>query len=138
MELTPYIMFNRNCEDALNFYAKSMDGQILNIMRYGDVPGDSPMNDEEKKRVMHSNFEAGAVKFMASDAPMAGGSAQGGQVNLSLDFTDAEKQEKVFNALAEGGTVTMPLQDTFWGAKFGMLTDKYGVNWMFNYDLPQH
>ena len=96
------------------------------------------MSDGDKQRVMHSHFEAGPVKFMASDSPTTGPSAQGGQVHLSLHFTDGAKQEKVFKALSDGGTVTMPLQDTFWGARFGMLTDKYGVNWMFNYDLEKH
>jgi PhnB protein len=134
MELTPYIMFNSNCEEALNFYAKAMDGKIVDIMRFGDMPGDNSMSDADKQKVMHSNFEAGKVKFMASDTPMGGGSDKGGQVHLSLHFEDGDRQEKVFNALAEGGTVTMPLQDTFWGARFGMLQDKYGINWMFNKD----
>jgi PhnB protein len=131
MELTPYIMFDSNCEEALGFYAKAMDGKIIDIMRFGDMPGENPMSDAEKKKVMHSHFEAANVKFMASDNPM-GGAGKGGQVHLSLHFEDGGRQEKVFNALAEGGTVTMPLQDTFWGARFGMLQDKYGINWMFN------
>lgn len=124
-------MFDGSCEEALNFYATAMDGKILDIMRFGDMPGENPMSDADKKKVMHSNFEAGKVRFMASDNPM-GNSGKGGQVNLSLHFEDGDKQEKVFNALAEGGTITMPLQDTFWGARFGMLQDKYGINWMFN------
>ena len=133
MELTPYIMFDGTCEEALNFYAKAMGGEVKNISRYGDMPGDSPMSDEQKKKVMHSNFEAGDVKFMASDSPFP--AEGGGAVNLSLNVDDAGKMEKVFNALAEGGQVTMPLQDTFWGARFGMLTDKYGIKWMFNHEL---
>ena len=136
MELAPYIMFDSNCEEALNFYAKAMDGKIVDIMRFGDMPGENPMSDADKKKVMHSNFEAGKIKFMASDNPM-GTSGQGGLVHLSLHFEDGDRQEKVFNALAEGGKVTMPLQDTFWGARFGMLQDKYGVNWMFNHDKPR-
>lgn len=131
MELTPYIMFDGTCEEALNFYANALDGKVVNLMRMGDMPGDNPMSDADKKRVMHSNFEAGSVKFMASDS-MGQNVGKGGQVHLSLHFEDGDKQEKVFNALAQGGNITMPLQNTFWGATFGMLQDKYGINWMFN------
>src|SRR5690242_13557104 len=131
MELTPYIIFNGNCEEALNFYAKAMEGEVKHISRYSDMPGDAQMG-MDKNKIMHSTFEAGAVKFMASDGP---GGGNGGAVNLSLHFEDADKQQRVFNALAEGGTVKMPLQDTFWGARFGMLKDKFGIDWMFNHEL---
>ena len=137
MELTPYIIFDNKCEEALNFYANAMGGKVLNIIRYGDMPGDTPMSDADKKKVMHSNFEAEGVKFMASDAGMGASAGSGGQVHLSLHFEDGGQQQKVFDALSQGGTVKMPLQDTFWGATFGMLTDKYGVNWMFNKENRQ-
>jgi len=135
MELIPYIMFNGNCEEALNFYAKAMSGEIKNISRFGDMPGDNQMSDADKKKIMHSNFEAGDVKFMASDTPRPGHESGSGAVNLSLNIDDAGQLEKVFNGLSEGGTVTMPLQDTFWGARFGMLTDKFGIKWMLNHEL---
>lgn len=134
MELIPYIMFSGSCEEALKFYANAMDGEIKNISRFGDMPGDSPMSEEQKKKIMHSNFEAGDVKFMASDSPFPTDGSEG-QVNLSLNIDDAGQMEKVFYALAEGGKITMPLQDTSWGARFGMLTDKYGIKWMFNHEL---
>ena len=73
---------------------------------------------------------------MASDSGDGGSQlVKNGMVHLSINFEDLAEEEKVFHALSEGGKVTMPLQDTFWGARFGMLTDKFGVNWMFNYDL---
>jgi PhnB protein len=138
MELTPYIMFNGNCEEALNFYAKATGGSIENLMRFGDVPGGGGMPGANKDHVMHSHFKADGFMFMASDtggpAPVGQGS---GQVHLSINFENEAQQEKVFNALAEGGKVSMPLNDTFWGARFGMLTDKYGINWMFNCDKPK-
>jgi PhnB protein len=141
MELTPYIIFNDNCEEALNFYAVAMDGQIKNMMRFGDMPpgeGGNPLSDADKSKVMHSHFEAEGIRFMASDSGMGVGTSYGsGQVHLSINFEDERKMEKMFNALSEGGKVTMPLQDTFWGARFGMLTDKYGMNWMFNHDKQQ-
>ena len=131
MQLTPYIIFNGNCEEALNFYAKVFDGEIKNLMRFEGSPVESMASDKQK--VMHSHFVAKGILFMASDSgeggPVAGNS---GLVHFSVDFDNVDDEEKVFNALAENGKKTMPLQDTFWGAKFGMLTDKFGMNWMFN------
>ena len=129
-------MFNGNCEEALNFYASALNGKIKDISRYGDTP--VPASDTDKKKVMHSNFEADGVSFMASDS--AAGMPEvksGSNVHLSLHFEDVKQQEKIFNALSEGGKVTMPLQETFWGAKFGMLEDKFGLKWMFNCELPK-
>jgi len=132
MTLTPYIMFNGTCEEALNFYANALNGKITDLNRFGEAP-ESMGADAQK--IMHANFEAGAVKFMASDGNE--NDATGNMVQLSLNFTDVAEEEKVFAALSDGAQVTMPLQDTFWGARFGMLTDKFGVRWMFNCDTAQ-
>lgn len=129
MEISPYLMFNGNCEEALNFYVKALNGKIENLMRFEGSPAESMSPDKQK--ILHATFRAGDVMFMASDGSE---SLSGGPVHLSLDFKTAEEEEKVFNALAEGGKVTMALDDTFWGARFGMLTDKFGINWMFNHD----
>jgi PhnB protein len=135
MQLTPYIMFNGTCEEALNFYEKALDGQIKDLMRFEGSPAEGMSNDKQK--VMHAHFSVdGQVLFMASDSGMEG-TANPGQVHLSINFTDAGHIEKTFEALCDGAKVTMPLQDTFWGATFGMLTDRFGVNWMFNYDKPR-
>lgn len=130
MQLTPYLMFSGNCEEALNFYAKALSGEIKNMMRFEGTPGESMSADKDK--IMHSNFESKYGSFMASDGDQE--EKQSGKVHLSINFDAVADEEKVFKALGEGGKVTMPLQDTFWGAKFGMLTDRYGINWMFNCD----
>jgi PhnB protein len=136
MQLTPYLMFNGNCEEALNFYAHSLNGQIKDLMRFEGSPAEDMSSD--KNGVMHSNFEAGEIFFMASDTSQATGEPINTcGVHLSINFATAEEEEFVFIALADGGKVTMPLQETFWGARFGMLTDKFGINWMFNFDKPQ-
>lgn len=137
MQLTPYIIFNGNCEEALKFYEKALGGQIKDLMRYEGSPVENMSAD--KNKVMHSHFAVdGNILFMASDSGQGGPVAsQSGMIHLSLNFKDAGRIQNVFNALSDGGTVTMPLQDTFWGATFGMLTDSYGVNWMFNYDKPR-
>ena len=131
MQLTPYIIFNGNCEDALNFYAKVFGGEIKNLTRFEGSPIESMAADKQK--IMHSHFGAKGILFMASDSGEGGPeAANSGMVHFSLDFDNANEEEKVFNALAENGKISMPLQDTFWGAKFGMVTDKFGVNWMVN------
>lgn len=137
MELAPYIIFNGNCEEALNFYAKALGGQVQQMMRFSDAPPDVQKNmGGSENLVMHATFIAGGIMLMASDsgttAPAT--SKDGGMVHLSINFDDAGALENAFMKLGEGGTVTMNLQDTFWGARFGMLTDRFGINWMFNFD----
>ena len=129
MQLTPYIMFNGNCEEAMNFYAGALGGEIKEFSRYEGSPAEGMSDD--KSKVMHARMVAGDSSIMGADAQQP---AQGNNVHLSLNFDSVEKGEKIFAALSEGATVTMPLQDTFWGARFGMLTDKFGINWMVNCD----
>jgi len=96
---------------------------------------ESPENQKDK--IMHSSFKAGDLNFLVSDT-MPGQQVTGGSnLALSLNFNDSESINKIFAALAEGGKITMELQDTFWNARFGMLTDKYGFNWMLNHDLKK-
>ena len=128
-------MFNGNCEEALKFYEKALGGEIKDLMRFEGSPMENMTAD--KNQVMHSNFAVnGNIFFMASDGGFGQPGNGSGMVHLSLNFDDAGKIQQTFAALSEGGNVTSPLQDTFWGATFGMLTDKFGVNWMFNYDKP--
>lgn len=136
MQVTPYFTFDGNCEEALNFYAKAFHGQINHLQRFEGSPADSMTS--EKQRVLHAQFVARKISFMASDSGDETWKAHGGNMmHLSVDFDDASELEKVFKALSEGAIISMPLQDTFWGARFGMLTDKFGINWMFNYDYKQ-
>lgn len=136
MQLVPYIMFNGTCEEALNFYAKALNGQIKDLMRFEGTPAENMSAD--KNKVMHSHFVADGIFFMASDGNEGNAAAGGGaQVHMSINCSTEEELNNAFNGLAEGAKITMPLNDTFWGAKFGMLTDKFGINWMFNYDKPR-
>lgn len=135
MQLTPYLIFNGQCEEALKFYAKTLGGDIQGLSRYKDAPGENSMGMDGEK-VMHSQLAVdGNVLLMASDGP--GGGSDSGMAFLSLNFTDAGRIQNVFASLSDGGTVIMPLQDTFWGATFGMLKDQFGIKWMFNYDKPK-
>lgn len=134
--LNVYLGFAGNCEEALHFYASCLGGEIEFLQRYGDSPLEVP--DEHKQRIMHARLRAGQFFFMASDS-MPGQPVQpGNTVQLSLDLDNAAEQTAIFNKLSDGGKVTMPLEDTFWGAHFGMLIDKYGIHWMLNRNLqPQ-
>lgn len=133
MTLTPYIMFNGNCEEALNFYAKALGGEIKELHRFEGSPAEGMSADKQK--VMHAHFVAKGIFFMASDGDQS--EAIAGMVHLSINFEQDGEIDTVFNNLSEGASITMPLQDTFWGARFGMLRDQFGVNWMFNYDKPK-
>lgn len=132
-QLNVYLCFSGNCEEALNFYKDCLGGEIVSLQRFGDAPMESA--EADKQRVMHAEFKAEGIYFMASDS-MPGQTLRSGEmVQLSINLTDAAEQENIFQKLSAGGNVDMPLQDTFWGASFGMLTDKYGIKWMLNREL---
>ena len=130
MKLYPYLNFNGNCEEALNFYKSAFDADITQLGLYGDSPMESP--DEVKDKIIHGRVQFGDVIIMASDAMNEKDFTRSGDISLSIECETADQLEKVFAKMAEGGKVTMPLQDQFWGARFGMLTDKFGIHWMFN------
>ena len=133
--IVPYLNFNGNAKEALEFYTKALGGKVIQSSTFGEA---NITEDESiKDKILHAVFEAGALKFMVSDCPPNVQVSAGDMVSLSLNFSDLETIEKTFTALAEGGNITMPMQDTFWGARFGMTKDKYGVHWMFNHDYPK-
>ena len=135
MNLNPYIMFSGQAEEALNFYAEVLDGKIQHISRYGEAPMEVP--DNYKDKIMHASMTIEGNHLMLSDSFPGNEVTSGNNVHLSLDFNDTGKLDSVFARLAEGGNVTMPVDNTFWGARFGMLTDKFGINWMFNCELKK-
>ena len=135
--ITPYLNFDGNGMEALQFYCKALDGQVLFQQTFGDSPMGAKTPEEFKNRLMHATFQCDEGSFMASDGPPGHEMKIGNNVCLSLQYNSVDKMEKAFNRLAEGGTVTMPPQETYWAHRFGMLVDKYGFNWLFNMDKPQ-
>ena len=133
--ITPYLNFNGNGAEALRFYAVALDGKIMHSQTFGE--SGMPVAEESKDRIMHAMFEADKLQFMISDCQPGKEVSSGDQVHLSLNFESLESINKIFENLSEGGKVSMELQDTFWGARFGMLADKFGINWMFNFDYPK-
>lgn len=130
MKLYPYLGFKGNCEEALNFYKEAFDGEILQLGRYGESPMETA--DELKDKIMHARLQFGDTLIMFSDMMGDNEADAGSMISLSIECDSVEQLEKVFPKMAEGGKIKMPLQDQFWGARFGMLTDKYGIHWMFN------
>jgi PhnB protein len=130
-QLNPYLNFDGTAEEAIRLYESALGARTENVSRFGDVEGLS-LPAEHKGRVMHALLKIGAGAVMVSDTMPGQPVSKEGNVHVCLDFDDAEEMARRFQALASGGKVTMPLQDTFWGATFGMLTDRYGIRWMFN------
>ena len=130
MQLEPYLFFHGRCEEALNFYKACLRGEITGMNRFAGSPMEQDVDASYRDKIMHASFVAGDVRFMASDG-RAGAQPDGeDDIALSLATSDAAEGERVFNALAQGGRVTMPLQDAFWGGRFGTITDRFGVQWM--------
>jgi PhnB protein len=135
MKLTPYIHFQGNAEEAMNFYAEALGGNISELKRYGESP--MPVDEDYKNKVLHGRLKVGDNLLMISDIFKGNEVSTNGNIQLSVELTEPAQIDTVFNKMAEGGNITMPLQDTFWGARFGMLKDKFGVSWMFNYELKK-
>jgi PhnB protein len=135
--ITPYLSFDGSCAEALAFYAKAFDGKVLFQQTFGESNMGGP-SGEWNDKIMHATFEAGSLTLMASDVMKPDFKVTSGtNTQLSLNFKHEEDIDRVFAALSDGASITMPLQDTFWGAKFGMLVDKFQINWMFNFDRPK-
>jgi PhnB protein len=129
----PYLSFNGNCAEAINYYKDVLGGDILFMQRYGD----SPMPSEGvEDLVMHTTLKVGDSVIMASDCPPGQPASTGNNVSLAVGVDQAAEADAMFARMAEGGNITMPIQETFWAERFGMLTDKFGVNWMFNCEKP--
>lgn len=131
----PYLTFQGTCEAALNFYKKAFNGEIVTMMRFGD--NDPNTAADVKNLILHGIVKFSNCTVMASDGMKEHDIRPGTNMSISLDFSTMEEIETVFKNLSEKANITMPLQDTFWGARFGMLTDQFGINWMFNHDIKK-
>ena len=130
----PYLTFNGNCREAFEFYRDALGGEIIFTQTFGESPMPA---DGFEDLIMHTAINLGDSMIMASDCQPGQPSFVGNNVSLALGVDGPDEAEAMFNRMAVGGKVTMPLQETFWALRFGMLTDKFGINWMFNCDKPQ-
>lgn len=130
MTIAPYLSFNGQCREAMTFYLKVFAGRDLNVMTYGENPMPG-MDPKMTDRVMHSDLSIDDALLMGADSPM-GQDQQAGNISVMHDPKDIEDARAKFDALAEGGQVTMPLQETSWSPGFGMVIDRFGIHWMFS------
>ena len=130
-QLNPYLNYNGDAAQAVKLYESALGAKVENLSRFGDMPG-SDATAATKDRVMHAVLRLGGGTIMLSDIQPGMAHVPGTNQYVCVDFDDAADMTKKFDALAAGGKVSMPLTDTFWGAKFGMLVDAYGIQWMFN------
>ena len=129
-----YLFFDGNCREAMEFYKKCFDAELF-LMPYGEVPGGPPKQGGD--RIVHAMLKKNSTIAMASDVQPGTPLQQGGNFSICIECESLAEQKALFQSLGEGGKVTGPLQDTFWGAHFGSLTDRFGINWMFNFMLPK-
>src|SRR5438552_391663 len=131
MQLNPYLIFNDQCEAAFTFYAQCLGGKIEAMLTNGNSPMADQTPAERHNKILHARLSVGDTILMGSDCPPERyEQAKGFSVTLGID--DPTEAERIFQALAESGTVQMPLQETFWAARFGMLVDRFGTPWMIN------
>jgi PhnB protein len=133
MKLNTYLSFNDECEAAFKFYEQCLGGKIDSIMTYGDSPMADQTPPEKLDKIMHVSLIVGDTVLMGSDAPPQMFEKPQG-FSVSLVFDKVAEAERIFHALAESGKVQMPIQETFWAARFGMVVDRFGTPWMINCD----
>jgi PhnB protein len=134
MEITPYLNFNGECEAAFSFYARILGGEPM-FVRAADTPMAQHMPDRPNF-VVHARLAIGNQTILGSDSPPNHyRQPQGFSVSISVDKPD--EAERIHKALSQGGTITMPIQETFWAQRFGMLVDRFGTHWMINCEQPQ-
>ena len=133
MNIVPNLWFNGTCAEAFRFYEKALGGKIVDMLPHRGTPMSADVPADWQDKIMHAMMKVGDAVLMASDVPPAHYKpAQG--LSVSLHVKTAEEAERVFAALADGGTITMPIEKTFWTERFGMLVDRFGTPWMINCD----
>jgi PhnB protein len=131
MKVTPYLFFNGTCEEAVKFYEKVLGAKVAFMMRYKDMPAEAQRSAADEPKIAHVRFMIGEHTVMASDSPPERFNKPQG-FDMSLGIEKPEEADRIFVALSEGGTITMPIAETFWAHRFGALVDKFGTPWMIN------
>jgi PhnB protein len=134
MQVTPYLIYTGQCEEAFKFYEQCLNGKIVMMLTHAEAPTADQINADWHKKIMHARLEFDGQAIMGSDSPpeyrTEGEEMNGFYVSLSID--SAAEAERIYNALAENGKINMPLQQTFWSYRFAMLVDRFGTPWMIN------
>ena len=129
LAVSPYISFQGNCRQAIEFYRTALGGEVL----FMQTVGESPMsNMGSPQNIMHCSMKVGSSTIMMCDNPKPDAHSSGGNISMAIGLKDPQRARQVFDALAQNGSVIMPLEKTYWAEAFGMLTDQFGVTWMVN------
>jgi PhnB protein len=134
--INPYLTFNGNCEEAFEFYRSVFGGAFATVMRMGEAEG-MPVSEAAKNKIMHVALPIGDTAMLMGSDTMEGFGPPfnaGNNFSVAVGPKSKEEADKLYNGLAAGGMQTMPMADAFWGAYFGMLVDKFGIQWMINFD----
>jgi PhnB protein len=134
-QATPYLTFNGNAREALDYYKELFEGEILQIQTFGEA--DFPTPPEADNLVMHGQFKKDALFLMVSDAFLGQSVEVGNHISLALELESEEEIQTIYTKLSEKGSVLMELQDTFWGAKFAKVKDCFGIIWDLNYTITK-
>jgi PhnB protein len=135
-KINSYLTFNGNCREAMTFYKECLGGE-LTLQTVGESPASEQMPAQMKECILHSMLTSGNIVIMGSDmSPQT--LIRGNAFSLMLDFSNEEETRKIYANLSKDGNASHPLQVMFWGALFGHLTDKFGNQWMFNFDTTQN
>ncbi|MDI9257344.1 VOC family protein [Flavobacterium sedimenticola] len=141
-QVNPYLIFNGTCEAAFLFYQSVFGGEFPYMGKFKDMPPSEncpPPSAEDANRIMHVSLPIGNTILMGSDSTSQSGDVViGSNVSVSINTDSRAEADRLFNGLSAGGTIIMPMESTFWGAYFGMFTDKFGIHWMVNFDENPH
>jgi len=136
LQINPYLNFKGECEVAFKFYETCLGGKIETMMTFENMPAEYPVSADWKKKILHASLLVGSQELMGADAPPDRYvKPQGFSVTIGL--SDTVEAERIYKALAEGGSIVMELQETFWASRFGMLVDRFGIPWMINCEKAQ-
>ncbi|KPF70162.1 3-demethylubiquinone-9 3-methyltransferase [Bosea sp. AAP35] len=136
MKIAPYLMFDGNCREAFTAYEMILGGRIEAMMDHRGTPVEGHVPPEWLDKILHACLELDGQMLMASDAPPARSDGPMRSVSVSVSVPEVAEAERIFAALSEGATIQMPLEETFWAPRFGMLRDRFGTNWMISADMP--
>lgn len=136
MNLVSYLFFKDNAAEAFDFYKRCLDGEIVGTVTFGDMPDCPDMPASAKGLIANICLKAGESMLMASDCPPGAPFEPMQGCAVAIGIEGAADAERVFAALSEGGTITMPIAETSWAERFGMFTDRFGIKWMVNCDRP--
>ena len=138
--INPYLTFNGNCEDAFNFYKSVFETDFHFLEKFKNMPkSENPISENDLNKIMHVSLPIGGETILMGSDTIENGPKVNSGTNFSISINAKSKEEadKLFNGLSSEGNTIMPLSDTFWGAYFGMFVDKFGIQWMVNFDKQQ-